>query len=121
MPARILTVDGAERIEPTLDDVLDAVSAFVESPAHGPIALTVVVDAVGVGPGTGVSRTLRAEHAADALVVSTPPDGTRGLRIAARLDGSAVTVDELVWIFSAFYPEGKRLAQYQWRPPGITE
>lgn len=99
-----LAVDGGdEQRDASLANVLDAVAAFVEG-SRASVALAVIVD--------GRRRTLRASHEAGELRVLVIGDDTR---IGRRLDGSAITSDELVWLFSAFYPAGKRLAQYTWR------
>jgi hypothetical protein len=104
---RFLAVDdGAETPNVALDAVLDAVAFFVENPRDGAaVALSIVVN--------GTRRTLRATFENAALIVLALTGDER--RVGRRLDDSAITVDELVWLFSAFYPEGKRLAQYSWR------
>lgn len=103
---RCLTIDdGPETAGVVLQVVLDAVASFVENPREGAsVSLALVVD--------GTRRTLRATIEHGELLVLALGDGRR---VGRRLDDTAITADELVWLFSAFYPEGKRLAQYSWR------
>jgi hypothetical protein len=106
MGERFLSIDGeAEVAGVSLDDVLDAVASFVEDMRDG--------SAVALGHDVdGARRTLRATIENGELLVVAIGDGRR---VGRRLDDSAITPEELVWLFSAFYPEGKRLAQYTWR------
>lgn len=104
-PRFLCVDDGVETAGVVLQVVLDAVASFVENPREGAsVSLALDVD--------GMRRTLRATIENGELLVLALGDGRR---VGRRLDDSPITADELVWLFSAFYPEGKRLAQYSWR------